>query len=265
MLSIQKVAEQYKELSKEWSRGDQRDISKCGNLLQNLKISLTELSFLPSKDEDATNQELCVARDTLEIGAQYCVYVGDIPGFERYMAQLQSYYLDYSDKLPESAFKYQLLGLNLLCLLSQNRVAEFHTELERLPAKEIQENVYIRHPVSLEQYIMEGSYNKVLLAKGNVPAASFTFFIDILLNTVRDEIASCLEKAYTSISCREAARMLNIKEGELEEYARGRKWICRENRFLYRGKDQEQEVLQVPSYELANLAITYAREMEKIV
>ena len=41
--------------------------------------------------------------------------------------------------------------------------------------------------MSLEQYIMEGSYNKVLLAKGNVPAESFNYFIDILLNTVRFE------------------------------------------------------------------------------
>merc|ERR1711874_290655 len=137
------------------------------------------------------------SRDTLEIGAQYAVTVGDIPMFERYMAQLQTYYHDYSIELPESQFKYQLLGLNLLCLLSQNRVSEFHTELERLPADKIQNSVYIKHPVSLEQYIMEGSYNKVLLAKGNVPAENFTFFIDILLCTIRDEIASCLEKAYT--------------------------------------------------------------------
>ena len=56
-------------------------------------------------------------------------------------------------------------------------MAEFHTELERLP--EIQNNIYIKHPVSLEQYSMEGSYNNVLLAKGNVPAASYNFFIDI--------------------------------------------------------------------------------------
>ena len=56
--------------------------------------------------------------------------------------------------------RYQLLGLHLLCLLAQYRVAEFHTELERLPGNEIQNNVYIEHSVSLEQYIMEGSYNK---------------------------------------------------------------------------------------------------------
>lgn len=57
----------------------------------------------------------------------------------------------YREQLPESAYMHQLLGLNLLFLLSQNRVAEFHTELERLPAKDIQTNVYIKHPVSLEQ------------------------------------------------------------------------------------------------------------------
>ena len=96
------------------------------------------------------------------------------------------------------SLRNQLLGLILLCLLAQNRVAEFHTELERLPANEIENNVYIRHPVSLEQNIMEGSYNKDLLAKGNVPAESYNFFIDILMDTVRNEIASCLEKVIKS-------------------------------------------------------------------
>lgn len=57
------------------------------------------------------------------------------------------------DELPEAAYMHQLLGLNLLFLLSQNRVSEFHTELERLSARDIQTNVYIRHPVSLEQVL----------------------------------------------------------------------------------------------------------------
>lgn len=45
------------------------------------------------------------------------------------------------------------------------------------------------HPLPLLpwpwQYLMEGSYNKVFLAKGNIPAESYTFFIDILLDTIR--------------------------------------------------------------------------------
>merc|ERR1711934_784384 len=213
----------------------------------------------------ANQKELLLSRDTLEIGAQHAVVQEDIPGFEWYMAQLQTYYHDHQGLLPDSPFQYQLLGLNLLCLLSQNRVAEFHTELERLPAKEVQNNVYIKHPVSLEQYIMEGSYNKVVLAKGNVPAESYKYFIDILMGTVRNEIASCLEKAYGGISCSDAARMLSIGSGEINDYAKERGWQVTSGRLCFRRLDGEQEEQGVPSIELANMAITYAREMEQIV
>lgn len=74
-------------------------------------------------------------------------------------------FIIFRDHLPESAFMYQLLGLNLLFLLSQNRVAEFHTELERLSVDVIRVDPYVRHPLALEQYLMEGSYNKIFLAK----------------------------------------------------------------------------------------------------
>lgn len=116
--------------------------------------------FLPTSNTKASKEELLIARDVLEIGAQWSVAQGDIPSFERYMSQLKCYYYDYNSEIPESAFKYQLLGLNLLFLLSQNRVAEFHTELELIPVEKLQD-IYIRHPLSLEQYLMEGSYNKV--------------------------------------------------------------------------------------------------------
>ena len=192
MAEFKKAVQQYQDLSKEWAKGRSRDNAKVSSYLSQLKMSLTGLTFLPTGDE-ASTKEAAVCRDTLEIGAQHAVSLGDTKMFERYMAQLLTYYYDYNNSLPDSAFKYQLLGLNLLCLLSQNRVSEFHTELERLPCSELS-NVYIKHPVSLEQYIMEGSYNKVLSLKGNVPAESYNYFFDILLNTVREEIASCLEK-----------------------------------------------------------------------
>jgi hypothetical protein len=37
----------------------------------------------------------CFAGDILEIGVQWSIECKDIPSFERYMAQLKSYYLDY--------------------------------------------------------------------------------------------------------------------------------------------------------------------------
>lgn len=33
----------------------------------------------------------------------------------------------------QSEYQYQLQGLNLLCLLAQSKIAEFHTELELIP------------------------------------------------------------------------------------------------------------------------------------
>ncbi|GFY50262.1 26S proteasome non-ATPase regulatory subunit 8, partial [Trichonephila inaurata madagascariensis] len=159
MEKVNDVVHVYQVLLQEWKKNPS-NLEKCGQILEKLKVALTHMTFLPTSDTSATKQELLVARDILELGAQWSIKNKNIPSFERYIAQLKCYYLDYRNDLPESASKYQLLGLNLLCLLAQNRVAEFHTELELLPAKEIQTNVYIRHPVSMEQYLMEGSYNK---------------------------------------------------------------------------------------------------------
>ena len=60
---------------------------------------------------------------------------------------------------------------------------------------------------------------QVFLAKGNVPAESYNFFIDILLLTIRDEIAACVDKAYERIAFNEAARMLFFsKPQEMKAY-----------------------------------------------
>lgn len=208
-----------------------------------------------------------VPGDILEIGAQWSIASEDIPSFERYMAQLKCYYFDYKSGLPESAYKYQLLGLNLLFLLSQNRVAEFHTELELLPSDQIQSNVYIRHPLSLEQCLMEGSYNKIFLAKGNVPAASYNFFIDILLNTVRDEIGACMESAYDKVSIKDASRMLNLSsEKDTMAFATKKNWtLTKDGHFYFTAPNEKKAEDPIPSGDLATLAIDYARELEMIV
>ena len=114
--NLKQCADQFSALSKEWGKGSSRNLEKCGKMLKELQLNLTALSFLPSQGANATMQvlrgtlwsynasklshlqELTVCRNTLEIGAQYCVEKKDIPGFEKYMAQLQTYYLDYSEK-----------------------------------------------------------------------------------------------------------------------------------------------------------------------
>jgi len=257
----------YQNLKKEFNRKSP-NIDKCSQQLKLLKIALTGLSFLPSDRGQPSLQEFVLARDVLEIGAQLSIMQKDIPGFSRYMSQLKSYYLDYGKDIPESSYQQQLLGLNLLCLLSQNRVAEFHTELERMSINDIQNNVYIRHPIAIEQYLMEGNYNKLFLAKGNVPAENYNFFIDILLGTIRDEIALCMEKSYACISVDEARRMLYFDNtSELKDYAKQREeWnLGQDNMFTFSSAQESEDMRVLPSAELAEQVIDYARELEMII
>ena len=256
----------YQSLKKDFNKKSP-NLEKCDQHMKKLKVALTGLAFLPSNRSSSSVQENVLARDVLEIGAQLSIMKRDIPAFERYMSQLKCYYLDYTDQVPESPYKQQLLGLNLLCLLAQNRVAEFHTELERLSTTEALNNVYIKHPIAMEQYLMEGNYNKLFLAKGNVPAESYNFFIDILLDTIRDEIANCMEKSYARISHQEALRMLYFeKPAQFDEYAKKRNWVLGEgNSFHFSTGKENEEVVPLPSIDLAAQVIKYAKELEMII
>ncbi|XP_059481815.1 26S proteasome non-ATPase regulatory subunit 8 [Neocloeon triangulifer] len=270
--AYKQAAISFKALNDEW-KAKPRNLEKIGQILTRLKVELTQLAFLPTDQTNASEKCLLLARDTLEIGAQWSIAKKDIPAFERYIAQLKPYYLDYGKQgdektgLLESPYKYQLLGLNLLYLLSQNTVAEFHTELELLPPDQIH-NAYIKHPLSIEQYLMEGRYNRIFLAKENVPNPDYSFFMEILLSTVRDEIAACMEKAYERISLPEAVKMLYLSSVEdAKAYGRQRNWNLKSDNFYYfTALDKKKiEDHQLPSKELSEQFMEYARELEMIV
>lgn len=92
--------------------------------------------------------------------------------------------------LPPSPREYPVRGLYLIRLLTQNRIADFHTTLESLPlaADSLTANPYIQHPVNLERWLMEGSYSKVWNAREEAPAEEYKFFVDSLMGTIRYKI-----------------------------------------------------------------------------
>jgi len=250
----------YAELSKEF-KGKSPNLQKCGQVLDKLKVCLVQLSFLPN-DRGSHQKELVLARDIIEMGALYSIASRNIPAFSRYISQLKSYYFDYSD-LPKSYFRSQLLGLNLLCLLAQNKVSEFHTEIERLDPAEIHSDIYIKHPIQIEQFLMEGNYNKLFLAQSNIPSESYGYFIEILIDTVRSEIGSCLEKAYKTIAISEAQRLLHFKSvKELQNYGGSRNWS-------FEGKEvkfpKEEVSDSIPSKPITKMMLGYACELEMII
>jgi len=265
MSNRQELNALHTQLSAEYKKGF-ADVKKCSEILEKLKIGLTQIAYLPSAGVPLVKADLQLGRDVLEMGALFSISAKDIPAFERYMAQLKSYYLDYSNFLPESSLKYELLGLNLLWLLTQNRVAEFHTELELLSPKDIQNNVFIHYPVSLEQYLMEGCYNKIFIARSKVPAPSFSYFLDILVDTIRDEIAACMEKSFDKIHLSEAAKMLSITNiNTMKEYGIKRDWTLKAGDYYGFQIDVKKSDDSLSALDLAKQAVEYARELEMIV
>ena len=195
-------------------------LSEADRLFQKIKIKLTQFNSLPPLFEPSSTaiDELVVARDALETGALLMVKLKDNQRFERNFSQLKAYYSDTRDLLQQSEMEHTLVGLNLLRLLSQNRIAEFHTELEVIsPAA--QETVYVKEAIMIEQWLMEGAYNKVIEARTKASNIEFaSHFLDDLIITVKEELAACSSRAYNSLSTSDARRIMMLdSEDELKD------------------------------------------------
>lgn len=197
------------------------DLDSIRKQLSKLKIALTESNLLvPSSQASADGtpaastagksaKDWGVARDVLEIGAFVSVRAKDVSAFDRYLSLLSAFYDDEGGELGESSNYQPLMGLKLLRLLSSNQIAAFHVALETLPADMVRDSVFLQHPVSLERWLMEGSYSKVWrTSQQKPPREEYQFFVDMLMHMIRTEIASCEEKAYDSLPLADAATLL---------------------------------------------------------
>uniref|UniRef100_A0A6U4Q689 PCI domain-containing protein n=1 Tax=Hemiselmis andersenii TaxID=464988 RepID=A0A6U4Q689_HEMAN len=244
--------------------------AEASKILSQIKIATMKLGSLPGMKppSESDPKELLLVREAYELA---CLHVSlpqdDVPSFERHMSQLKTLYTDYAGVLPPSQRQFELQGLGLLSLLAQNKIAEFHTELELISVDQW-ENPFIKFPIKLEQYLMEGSYQKVLSSGGEVPAPSYKNFVDQLSGTVRDSIAESTEAAYQTLPLAVALKMLRFKSAsELEDYTamREREWNVDAKGGVITFKEEDKEDLEVPSQRVIVETLSYAKELERIV
>ena len=163
------------------------DYTTATSLLTKAKLALLSLNALIPTP--TTSQPiLTLARETLELGALTSIRQQDPEGFTRYVQQLQPFYDLPSTRLPSAGGnRSKITGLYLLLLLSQGDYAGFHTLLEALEVSEdaraLEEDVFIQYPVKLEQWLMEGSYDKVWGATKSerVPSEEYGVFSEVRL------------------------------------------------------------------------------------
>lgn len=235
----------------------------------------SHLTATPANASVSGGSEIALARDAYEIAALLSVAEEDEAGFERHVSQAKTYYVDYASVLPASPRQSLILGLNLVRLMAQNRIAEFHTELELVPPA-TRGDAMIDYALRLEHYLMEGSYSKMRDEQqaSRMPHPAFGCFVQRLMGTVREEIAACCERAYERLDCAAAMQMLSLQTAEdLEDFCAEREWnIVDEEgksgkRFIVFGKKEEKmnRMEQVPSELLIKRSLQYARELEQII
>jgi 26S proteasome regulatory subunit N12 len=180
------------------------ELAVCKDLLQQLKAAV--FTFSLSSD----TPQLLLARETLEIGVLVSILGADAAAFERYMTQLKPFYQDYADALPKSQKQEAAQGLMLLHLLSSDRIGEFHTELEVIPAA-AHGSEYIAKAMELERHMMDGNYRKILDANAVASVPRYcSFFMDQLVETARLKVGTAMEKSYEALPAADAARMLML-------------------------------------------------------
>ena len=186
----------------------------------------------------------------------------------------------------------------MLRCLANNDIAGFHTLLEELasthgafpracspkphqqPANllwtffagldDLHANAYIKYPLDLERWLMEGSYSKVWSSREASPSPEYIIFLDQLVSTVRNEIASCGEKAYASLPLHDAAVLLFFKDREdLLKFASERRgWTVNPSTetITFEGTPgTESEIQDLPKERVVETILGYAKELETIV
>mmetsp|Transcript_23417 Transcript_23417/g.21298 ORF Transcript_23417/g.21298 Transcript_23417/m.21298 type:complete len:264 (+) Transcript_23417:43-834(+) len=246
---------------------DKNDIYSANNLINELKGFLLEFESLPPLNIETPNAEIerKLSRDFLEYAVIVSVILEDKEGFERNINSLKPYYIK-NINISESTSTPTVLGLNLLYLLVENRLADFHSELELLSDEQLS-HPNIKFCTQLDLHLVVGSYDQVLIAASTPPVAVYSFFLKSLLETVRLNVGECIAAAYENLSIEKATKMLMYDDTEdtktfiQESYP---DWEIVSGVINVKVKKSTKSE-SIPSHRLISQTVTYATELERIV
>eukprot|EP00559_Dactyliosolen_fragilissimus_P008770 CAMPEP_0184855726 /NCGR_PEP_ID=MMETSP0580-20130426/869_1 /TAXON_ID=1118495 /ORGANISM="Dactyliosolen fragilissimus" /LENGTH=259 /DNA_ID=CAMNT_0027350303 /DNA_START=33 /DNA_END=812 /DNA_ORIENTATION=+ len=259
MLSIENAQVILNDLKAKLDAGD---INGGKSILGKMKIGMLDF---PSRNAPETQLYTAISISALECGVLLSVADEDLDAFARNVSQLMPLYSSISS--PSSTKKCHILGLNLMHLLVENNLSEFHAELELLSSDEAS-NPYVSFPINLERQLMVGLYDEVLSADSRVPDPSYTFFMESLLQTVQDSIADCLEKSYKTMSINDAVGMMKFdSRDDFMEYVEECRddWIMEGEDIFFQPPETGSKASDVPSMKLIEQSLSYATELERIV
>nr|CCC95955.1 unnamed protein product [Trypanosoma congolense IL3000] len=264
---VRKVVDECNKLKSAYMK---KDDDACLHILEDLKPQLILLpTFLNPSAESATRlEEVTLTREVLEHAVLVSARQKDLESFELYFHQLNVYYRDIkATELSESPLYCLVLGLNLVRLLVGNRIAEFHSELEKISNHMHGTNAYIRFAVLLERYLMEGSYNKLLNSRYQAPSNEYIPVVEMLVSTVRREVAGCIPRSYATLSFDRAQKILMMDSvDQVRSVGDSNGWQLGPSgdRFVFT-REEDAARREVPFQEMLRHHLNFATELQRIV
>lgn len=246
----------YAELEQKYAAGD---AAACAELVTSVKLALLDVA-------PADAGARVVGLKTLEYAVLLAVRQNDAAGFQRNMAQLKAYYA--SPVLAAKTDKRRMiLGLHLLFLVVENRLAEFHSEMELLNDAD-RTCGEVEFASGLERALVVGTYDAVLAARTSMPAPEhYAPLMARLTDTVRETIADCAAAAYDSLGAAALREMLMLQsDADLDAFvaAYHPEWMLKDGRMTF-GEAPQPKAQQIPATRLIEENCTYATELDRIV
>ena len=251
--------------------------------LNALKVELTKLPSLPPRMEATpeASAERALAKDIYESAVLYMSSKGDDAGFDRNFALLMPYYLEKelrtatattatattssSSRSSSGSDKEPLLwGLRLLTYLVQNRIADFHATVELLPPG-LTSTPEVSQVMELEGWMMQGSYAKVGEAQNGAVSPYYVPLLQRIVTTARNEIASCSQAAYQSLTSADAASILGVSEKDLVQICDEQGWEMAGGRVILQKKGDDDVSRAISNEQVIDNCLQYAKELERIL
>ncbi|VDP12958.1 unnamed protein product [Onchocerca flexuosa] len=265
VLKSAKMEVEYRKLMAEWNK-EPKNLGAIGSRLERIKELMNNRNALRGLSHQTL---LMIHRDVFEIDALCAILKSDLGSFREAITVLINFYNSYglSDEWPN---KWLMIGLDLMFLLATNQHIQFHMLLEQIDQDIQQKNPYIETPVKLEQSLIEGAYHKIMLTEKNIPSPYYALFMRISMDTVRDEIASCMERAFLKVSQRDAARLLLFNDvNKMISFVEKRGWkssMCgRDVTYVFDEAHQTCAEPRIDTKRITKQAIFYAKQLEMIV
>ncbi|KAG0683549.1 regulatory particle non-ATPase [Pichia californica] len=280
------------------------DYESCYKLLTPIKIQLIEHNLLvPSNQSNINPNDLIITRAILEIGALVSINLLKMQEFSNFITQLKPFYeLKLLNKEEfKSNEKNKLLSLYLLLLLTRDDLALFHIELEsfknfNLNIDDLENDEFLSIPIKFEKWIIDGDFNKIFeilslsssssssssssktaittttTKNQKFPCKEFNLFENELLNSIRINIATNLEKVYKNLPIENFKLILFLKEiSETYEYIENFNWTLNNGIVDFTKKnfkiDEENNIIDEINDEktIIKNSLIYATEMESII